>query len=114
MIAAIEAAQRSVALSSYIFRADAAGNEFIDALLRAKQRGVEIRVLIDGWGGGYFTSSAYRHLHRAGVPAARFLHSSLPWRMPFLNLRSHKKVLAVDSLARTHSPGRLNIGAENP
>jgi cardiolipin synthase len=111
MLAAIEAAQRSIALSSYIFRADVAGNPFIEALIRAMQRGVQVRVLIDGYGGGYFTSSTYRRLHRAGVPAARFLHSSLPWRMPFLNLRSHKKILGIDG--RIAFTGGLNIGAEN-
>jgi cardiolipin synthase len=111
MLAAIEAAQDSIVLSSYIFRADAAGNQFIDALVRARQRGVEVRVLIDGYGGGYFTSGAYRRLHRAGVPAARFLHSPLPWRMPFLNLRSHKKILGIDG--RVVFTGGLNIGAEN-
>jgi cardiolipin synthase len=111
MLSAIEAAQHSIALSSYIFRADEAGNEFIDALIRAKQRGVEVRVLIDGYGGGYFTSSAYRRLRRAEVPAARFLHSPLPWRMPFLNLRSHKKILGIDG--RVVFTGGLNIGAEN-
>src|SRR5882757_8389935 len=111
MLAAIESAQQTVALSSYIFRADAAGKPFIDAMIRAKQRGVEVRVLIDGYGGGYFTSSAYRRLHRAGVPAARFLHSPLPWRMPFLNLRSHKKILGIDG--RIVFTGGLNIGAEN-
>jgi cardiolipin synthase len=111
MILAIEAAQRSVALSSYIFRADIAGNQFIEALIRAKQRGVEVRVLIDGYGGGYFSSFTYRRLHHAGVPAARFLHSTLPWRMPFLNLRSHKKILAIDG--RFAFTGGLNIGAEN-
>src|ERR1700724_2309280 len=111
MLAAIESAQQTIALSSYIFRADAAGKPFIDALMRAKQRGVEVRVLIDGYGGGYFTSSTYRRLHRAGVPAARFLHSPLPWRMPFLNLRSHKKILGIDG--RVVFTGGLNIGAEN-
>jgi cardiolipin synthase len=111
MLAAIESAKQTVALSSYIFRADAAGNPFIDALIRAKQRGVEVRVLIDGYGGGYFTSSTYHRLHRAGVSVARFLHSSLPWRMPFLNLRSHKKILGIDG--RTVFTGGLNIGAEN-
>jgi cardiolipin synthase len=111
MLSAIEAAQHSIALSSYIFRADAAGNEFIEALIRAKQRGVEVRVLIDGYGGGYFTSFTYRRLRRAGVPAARFLHSPLPWRMPFLNLRSHKKILGIDG--RVVFTGGLNIGAEN-
>lgn len=111
MLAAIEAATQTLALSSYIFRADAAGNPFIEALIRAKRRGVEVRVLIDGYGGGYFTSSTYHRLHRAGVPAARFLHSTLPWRMPFLNLRSHKKILGIDG--RTVFTGGLNIGAEN-
>jgi cardiolipin synthase A/B len=111
MLAAIDSAQRSVALSSYIFRADAAGNPFIEALIRARQRGVEVRVLIDGVGGNYFTSPAYHRLHGAGVPAARFLHSSLPWRMPFLNLRSHKKILGIDG--RVVFTGGLNIGAEN-
>ena len=111
MLAAIDAARCSVGLSSYIFRADAAGIEFIDALSRAKQRGVDVRVLIDGFGGGYFVSAAYRRLRHAGVPVARFLHSPLPWRMPFLNLRSHRKILAVDGgIAFT---GGLNIGAEN-
>jgi cardiolipin synthase len=111
MLAAIDSATRSIALSSYIFRADAAGNPFIEALTRAKERGVEVRVLIDGYGGGYFTSSTYHRLREAGVPAARFLHSTLPWRMPFLNLRSHKKILGVDG--RIVFTGGLNIGAEN-
>jgi len=111
MLAAIDGASRSIALSSYIFRADAAGNPFIEALTRAKERGVEVRVLIDGYGGGYFTSSTYHRLRKAGVPAARFLHSTLPWRMPFLNLRSHKKILGIDG--RTVFTGGLNIGAEN-
>jgi len=111
MLSAIDEAQQSIALSSYIFRADEAGNEFIEALIRATRRGVEVRVLIDGYGGGYFTSSTYWRLHRAGVPAARFLHSPLPWRMPFLNLRTHKKILGVDG--RVVFTGGLNIGAEN-
>jgi cardiolipin synthase len=111
MIAAIEAAQRSVALASYIFRADRSGSSFIDALERASRRGVAVRVLIDGYGGGYFLAPAYERLHAAGVPAARFLHSPLPWRMPFLNLRNHRKLLVVD--AAVGFLGGLNIGDEN-
>ena len=111
MVAAIEAAQRSVVLSSYIFRADAAGKRFIEALVRAARRGVEVRVLIDGFGGGYFVSQTYDELRRARVPVARFMHSSLPWRMPFLNLRSHKKILGIDG--KVAFAGGLNIGGEN-
>jgi cardiolipin synthase len=111
MLAAIYAAKSSVSLSSYIFRADSTGDEFIAALARARHRGVDVRVLIDGYGGGYIRSSAYRLLHDARVPAARFLHSVMPWRMPFLNLRTHRKILVVDG--RTAFTGGLNIGDEN-
>jgi cardiolipin synthase len=111
MLAAIEAAQRSVALASYIFRADGAGSSFIDALTRASRRGVAVRVLIDGYGGGYFLAPAYERLRAAGVPTARFLHSPLPWRMPFLNLRNHKKLLVADGMVGFL--GGLNIADEN-
>ena len=108
---AIDAAAASVLLSSYILRDDEAGGPIIDALIRAHRRGVAVRVLLDGIGSGYFLSPAYRRLRRHGVPAARFMHTSLPWRMPFLNLRSHKKILVVDQ--RIGFAGGLNIGVEN-
>ncbi|HEY2807437.1 MAG TPA: phospholipase D-like domain-containing protein [Steroidobacteraceae bacterium] len=111
MVGAIESATRTVALSSYIFRADRAGAAFIEALVRARARGVQVRVLIDGVGGGYLSCGAFRRLRRAGVPCARFMHSALPWRMPFMNLRTHRKLLIVDG--GTAFMGGLNIGAEN-
>jgi cardiolipin synthase A/B len=111
MLAAIAAAKDSVGISSYIFRDDVWGRRFIEALAAAKRRGVAVRVLIDGIGGGWLRSRAYHRLHREGVTAARFMHSLLPWRMPFLNLRSHKKILVVDgSLGFT---GGMNIADEN-
>ena len=111
MLEAIAAAQHSVALSSYIFRADQWGGKFIDAVAAAHDRGIQVRVLIDGIGGGWLKSAAYHRLRHKGVPAARFLHSLLPWRMPFLNLRSHKKILVVDG--RIGFTGGLNIADEN-
>jgi cardiolipin synthase A/B len=111
MLAAIDAATKSVGLCSYIFRADAAGEPFIEALIRAHRRGVQVRVLVDGIGSGYFWSGAYDRLRRAGVPVDRFLHSYVPWRTPFLNLRNHRKLLVVDGcIAFT---GGINIAAEN-
>ena len=111
MVASIDDARRSVALCSYIFRDDAAGAPIVDALIRAHRRGVAVRVLIDGVGGGYIVSPAFRRLREAGAPAARFLHSLRPWRMPFMNLRTHKKLLVLDG-ARAFTGG-LNIGIEN-
>jgi cardiolipin synthase len=111
MLAAIDAAQKSVGLASYIFRDDKAGKAFHQALIQARRRGVEVRVLIDGVGGGYFWSGTYHELRRDGVPVARFLHSYFPWRMPFVNLRNHRKVLVIDG--RLGFTGGINIGAEN-
>jgi cardiolipin synthase len=56
-------------------------------------------------------SRAYHRLRRLGVKATRFLHSLLPWRMPFLNLRSHRKILVVDG--KIGFTGGMNIGDEN-
>jgi cardiolipin synthase len=111
MLAAIEGARVSIRLATYIFRADAIGNKFIVALAAARRRGVAVTVLIDGFGGGFLLSPAYRRLRREGVKSARFLHSFLPWKMAFLNLRLHKKILAVDGTVAFI--GGLNIGGEN-
>ena len=111
MLAAIASAKCSVGLSSYIFNDDAWGGRFIDALDQAHRRGVAVRVLIDGIGGGWVRSRAYHHLRRRGIPVARFLHSPLPWRMPFLNLRSHRKMLVLDGC--TAFTGGLNIADQN-
>jgi cardiolipin synthase A/B len=72
---------------------------------------VAVRVLIDGIGGGWLSSPAYHRLRGEGVPAARFMHSLLPWRMPFLNLRNHTKVLVLDGVAAF--TGGMNIADEN-
>ena len=111
MLAAIRGAKHGVAMSSYIFRNDAAGKEFADALIEAAARGVTVRVLLDSVGTGYLYPQIYYRLTRGGVRTARFLHTWLPWRMPFINMRNHRKLLVVDgALAFT---GGINIGAEN-
>lgn len=111
MLEEIGRAKTSVGLCSYIFRDDSAGEKFHEALIQAQQRGVKVRVLIDGIGGGYFWSGTYNRLRKAGVPVARFLHSYFPWRTPFVNLRNHRKLLVIDG--RVAFTGGLNIGAEN-
>ncbi len=111
MLAAIDSAKIHVRLCSYIFRADEVGLKFIGALAQAHRRGVKIRVLIDGFGGGFLLSPAFHRLRSQGIPVSRFLHSTLPWKMPFLDLRLHKKCLVVDG--ESAFVGGLNIGDEN-
>ncbi len=111
MLAAIDGARHTIALSSYIFRNDAVGNQFADALIAAAQRGVKVRVLLDSVGAGYVFPAILYRMQRGGVVGSRFLHTWLPWRMPFLNMRNHRKLLIVDGVSGF--VGGINIGVEN-
>ncbi|MEM7123716.1 MAG: cardiolipin synthase [Pseudomonadota bacterium] len=107
MIEAIDSAERLVVLATYIFRRDDVGAAFIAALGRAKRRGVVVKVLIDGAGSHYSWPTVMQDLLDEGVDAARFLHSFWPWQMPYLNLRSHRKLLVIDG--RIGFTGGMNI-----
>lgn len=98
MLSAIDQAQYSVAISTYIFSCDHWGLRFADALALAVKRGVVVRVLIDGAGQYYGWPPVIRALRHRQIPAALFLHSFLPWRMPYLNLRNHRKIMVVDGI----------------
>jgi cardiolipin synthase len=109
MLAAIESAQKTVSLSTYIFDNDPSGRAFVDALARAIKRKVEVRVLIDAAGSRYSWPPVTWRLRHAKIPHARFLPASLltPWRVATINLRNHRKLLVVDGkLAFT---GGMNI-----
>lgn len=96
MIQAIRGAKRSVALLSYIFDDDRAGALFLEALVEARQREIEVRVLVDDVGSRYSRPNMVRRLRRAGLAAARFLPTRIPRLPKFANLRNHRKILVVD------------------
>jgi cardiolipin synthase len=50
MLDAIAAARGRVYVSTYIFESNATGRRFVDALAAATERGVDVRVLLDGVG----------------------------------------------------------------
>ncbi len=107
MLRCIDEAAGSVALSTYIFDHDRVGMRFVDCLHRAKDRGVEVRVLIDAVGARYSWPSMVRELKRRSIPVERFIPTVVPWRMPYMNLRNHRKILVVDG--RTAFTGGMNI-----
>ena len=113
MLAAIESAQRSISLVSYIFDNDASGKQFADALGRAAKRGVAVRVLVDAAGARYSWPPITHRLNRAGVRCAKFLPASLltPWRVATINLRNHRKILVVDG--QSAFTGGMNIRSGN-
>lgn len=98
MLGAIESATKSVSLESYIFDNDPSGSQFVAALKRAVERGVQVRVLIDDAGARYSLPSIVGKLKRARVPVARFLPTLAPWRLTTMNLHNHRKLLVVDGM----------------
>lgn len=96
MLAAIDAAQHTLALATYIFDSGRVGDQFVAALARAVARGVEVRVLVDGVGARYSRPPIVAALRTAGITVAEFLPSPVPFAHPYFNMRNHRKLLVVD------------------
>ncbi|MCF3641143.1 phospholipase D-like domain-containing protein [Rhizobium sp. TRM95111] len=108
MLEAIERAEGSVLLETYIFDRDSVGERFVDALSRAVARGVQVRVLIDAVGARYSVPSVVGALREAGVPVRIFNGNIIMGlRLPYANLRTHRKLLLVDG--RIAFTGGMNI-----
>jgi cardiolipin synthase len=107
MLAAIREAKGRVFLSTYIFDTGPLGREFVAALGDAARRGADVRVLLDGIGELYSWPHAGTLLRRAGVQVARFLPPRLLPPSFSVNLRNHRKILAVDGV--TSFTGGVNI-----
>jgi cardiolipin synthase len=107
MIEAIDSAKSTIGMMSYIFDNDRAGKEFIEAFIRAKSRGVEIRVLVDAVGARYSKPSITHPLRAAGIPHALFLPTLAPRLPTYANLRNHRKLLIVDG--KIGFTGGMNI-----
>jgi len=98
MLERIAAAQRWIHLDSYIFRSDATGRRFADALIERAQAGVSVKILTD-WLGSLTTRHRFwRKLRNAGIQVRWF---GPPQVLQLRNnlIRDHRKVLVVDGKA---------------
>lgn len=111
MLEAIDSARHSVGVLTYIFDVDAVGRRFIDALQRARERGVEVRVLADYVGSRDSRPDTLRSLHKAGLTAAYFLPVYWPLAIHHFNLRNHRKLLIIDG--RLGFTGGTNITTDH-
>lgn len=117
MLEAIRGARRTLALSSYIFEGKGIGAKFVDELEAAKDRGVQVRVMVDGAGTRYSWPSITSILRARGVTVAKFMPTRFIMRMLSMNLRNHRKILVADggigfTGGMNIRPG--NMLAENP
>ena len=60
-------------LTTYIFETNTTGQQFVKALAKARARGVEVRVIIDGVGEWYSLPRVGHLLEKQGIRFVRFL-----------------------------------------
>lgn len=111
MLESIAQAHHSISLCTYIFDNDHWGNKFRSALKKAKERGVDVKILIDGVGARYSIPPMAWKLRRDGIDTVCFMQTFLPWRFRYLNLRNHRKFLIIDG--KTGFTGGMNIREGN-
>lgn len=94
MLMALEKAQKSISLCTYIFNNDPLGRQIVKALAKALKRGVMVRVLVDAAGSRYSRPTIVPALQAAEIPFALFLPTFA--NIKSINLRNHRKILIVD------------------
>lgn len=110
MLEAINHAKTWILLETYIFDNDSVGRRFVERIAAASERGVAVRVLVDAIGSRYSRPSICTCLSAAGVPYALYMGSVIGPRLPYANLRTHRKMLIVDGAVCFM--GGMNIRAE--
>lgn len=107
LVELIDKAQSSIYLSTFIFRTDAVGKDILLRLTQKAAQGLDVRVLLDGFGAIQTGGRFFKPLVHAGGKYAFFMHRMFRGRT---NLRNHRKIAIFDS--RTVLAGGTNIGVE--
>ena len=114
MLLAIEAAEHHVNIEFYIVQPDETGRRLRERLVRTAERGVQVRVLVDGIGSSRLPRDFWKPLEAAGGKAAVFRPVPPLWYRPLrrdrVDFRDHRKIIVVDG--RVGFTGGINIGRE--
>jgi cardiolipin synthase len=114
MLSDIQQACATIDLETYIFANDVIGDKFVESLIAAANRGVRVRIIVDGFGSPTWQSKYKNKLEINGVHSK--IYHPLPWRPRQLssatstkqgiskwiyllfnfNKRDHRKFMLVD------------------
>lgn len=105
----IDHAEKSVLMEFYIWNAGGMADELLAALIRAAERGLNCRILVDALGGRpWWKSSQPRRLNEAGVQVRPALPIGLLRTLVSRNdLRLHRKIVIIDG--RIAWTGSMNL-----
>jgi len=109
LIDAIGAAEREIWLESYIFADDDTGRAVAAALVGAAQRGISVRVLVDGWGARhYLTRPLEQQMIDGGIDLLKYRPEVHPWHFRSHRMRRlHRKLCQIDN--RVAFVGGINV-----
>jgi cardiolipin synthase len=112
VLEAVAQAREHVHLEYYIYQPDRTGTALRDALIERARAGVQVRLLLDAVGSGKVTRAFLQPLVDAGGEVAWFHPMRLLrfWRRPWVNLRSHRKIVVIDGLIGF--TGGINVADE--
>lgn len=106
LLEAIDSARRSICLEAYIYATGQPGGRFRDALVRARQRGAQVRVLVDAFGSYKLPVAFWKELTAVGGEVRYFN----PLSFNRLGFRNHRKLLVCDE--QLGFVGGFNIAPE--
>jgi len=95
MLEAIRGARDTVNFEVYIFEPDEIGRQFLDAFIERSRAGIEVRVLVDGFGSFKLKKQHRRELQQAGVKIERFRPFG-PNNLVRVYRRSHRRAIVID------------------
>ncbi len=115
LLAGIHSAQNSIDLDFYIFQYDSLGEQVSNALIKAAERGVKVRLIMDGIGSAetageianklsaancqvriFHPHPFYPHLYHWSITQGNFLKKFMHF-MLYINHRDHHKICIIDS-----------------
>lgn len=110
LLQAIASAREHVHVEYYIFEPDRTGARVRDALIERARNGVQVRLLLDAVGSARMNRRFLAPLIEAGGEVAWFHPVLTRWYRPWLNLRSHRKIVVIDG--RVGFTGGINVTDE--
>jgi cardiolipin synthase len=106
MLKAIRAATSSVRLETYIFQDDTIGRRARQEMVKARKRGLTVRVLVDAFGSVELRDSFWNPLRAVGGEVRWFN----PIELKRFSFRDHRKIFVCDE--RVAFIGGFNMGRE--
>jgi cardiolipin synthase len=110
LFATMSSAVGRLDICTYILGNDEFGREAMQRMIECAQRGVQVRLLIDGFGAIQLPQSCFSQLNMAGVETATFSPLLARRTQGPRNLRNHRKMVIADA-AQLWAGGR-NLAAE--